>query len=143
MDAVVFQMGTLRCALELHQVEEVVSLGSVTPVPPLAPGLVGAMNLRGQVVAVLDSRLFLPEAGAATAPVTPPRIGLLARVEEYRVVLCVDRVEGVLPMTELGSPEPRLLEVGPRLRELQQLLQRAARPPRDPRPEPLRGGGEP
>jgi len=143
VDAVVFQIGTERWALELNHVEEVVSLGSITPVPPLVPAVVGAMNLRGQVVAVLDPHLFPPRpADEAVASARPSGIGLLARVEDCRIVLCVDRVEGVLPMAELGSPEPRLLELGPRLKELLLLLQQAVGPSTDARLEP-RGGGQP
>jgi chemotaxis signal transduction protein len=111
VDAVVFQIGDRRCSLELQQVEEVIRLGPVTPVPAAAPTVLGAMNLRGQVVAVLDAgALALGSSdGASSTTAVPPsalpaKVGLLVQGRGCRVVLCVDRVEGVVPMEELASP---------------------------------------
>jgi len=102
VDAVVFQIGERRCSLELQQVEEVIRLGPITPIPSAAPTVLGAMNLRGQVVAVVDPCMLafgdaVDEGGAAA------RVGLLVQTRGCRLVLRVDRVEGVVPVPELGS----------------------------------------
>jgi purine-binding chemotaxis protein CheW len=103
VDAVVFQIGDRRCSLELQQVEEVIRLGPVTAVPAAAPTLLGAMNLRGQVVAVLDPCALGLGEPASDGPSTA-KVGLLLQARGCRVVLRVDRVEGVVPVQELGGP---------------------------------------
>ena len=120
MDAVVFQIGLKRYAVELLQIAEVLSLGPVTPVPSAPPALMGAMNLRGQVVAVLEARALL---AVTDAPVQRERIGLLVQADGFRAVLCVDRVEGVMPIAELGAPPPILLELGALLKGLLEQLE--------------------
>jgi len=99
-DLIVFELGDRRCALDLGVVHEVVPLGPVTPVPTAPPAIVGAVNVHGQVVAVLDlgPLLGLPSAGR-------PRqgaCGLLALVAEATVVLHVSRVCEVV---SAGVPE--------------------------------------
>lgn len=136
MDAVVFQIGKRRCALELHHVEEVIRLGPVTPVPAGPGAAVGAMNVRGEVVAVLDAHALVGEP----SPGTVGGVGLLAQAEGCRVVLCVDRVEGVLPDEELdrcsASGDPPLpLRLPELLRSLIGQLREAGRRWQDSAPE--------
>ena len=142
MDVVVFQVGNRRCALELEQVEEVIRLGPVTPVPSPARAVTGAINVRGQVVAVLDAWAMLGEPPAPR--LTRGGVGLLAQAESCRVVLRVDRVEGVVPIGELGSAWPPaegpvLLELPVLIRAVLQELQDAGRCRREPAP----GRGQP
>ena len=66
---VVFEIGHEEYAAPISQVREVVKTPKITLVPNGQAFVVGVMNLRGQIVPVLDlEKLFeLPDAGTATA----------------------------------------------------------------------------
>jgi purine-binding chemotaxis protein CheW len=51
-----FQLDGQAYAAPLAQVNEVIRVGEVTPVPGAAPDLLGVRHLRGRVVPVLDGR---------------------------------------------------------------------------------------
>lgn len=93
-----FELGNLLLGLEAKLVQEVLRAQPVTEVP-LAPAAVrGLMNMRGQIVLVVDlrRRLGLPEP---TGDVR--RVNVLVRTEDGLVSLLVDRVGDVLDI----SPE--------------------------------------
>jgi chemotaxis signal transduction protein len=108
--------GGARHAAELQWIREVVTLGFVTVIPGAPPGLVGAVNLRGNLVPVLEPTALLASApgasagsGAATGsaqssgsgsgsikvPVAAPRQGDPALVVEDRGVVAALHVETV------------------------------------------------
>lgn len=91
---VIFELDGRRCGVQMGFVDEVITLGPVTPVPAAPQAVAGAMNVRGQVCAILRlDRLLRP-----AAPGPPPRQGqpsLLVHADDCRVVLCVGRIEGV------------------------------------------------
>jgi purine-binding chemotaxis protein CheW len=60
-----FAVGGLVIGLEVQRVREVLSQPEVTPVPLAPPGVVGLLNLRGEIVTVIDARhrLGLPARG--------------------------------------------------------------------------------
>ena len=92
--------------LELSEELEVVPLGPITRVPRAPAAIVGVMNLKGQVVSLVD----LARA-VGLGPCAPPRPGdpsLLVRVVGCRMVLCVDRILDV----ERGAPSHTLPEAG-------------------------------
>ncbi len=92
MDVVVFELGGRRCGVDLRLVQAVIPLGPVTPVPMAPPAIAGAVNVRGEVAAVIDLALLL-----GSAPATPRQGGLalLVEAEGCRAVVCADRVEEV------------------------------------------------
>ncbi len=51
-----FVLAGQRYAITLHAVREVIRGGDVTPVPGAPRDVLGIVNLRGQIVAVLDGR---------------------------------------------------------------------------------------
>ncbi len=89
---VVFRLEGQRYALDLSQVERVVSMVAVSPLPETPAVVVGVINYRGSVVPVLDLR---PRLGF------PPReFGLtdhllLGRTSRRMLALPVDEVLGV------------------------------------------------
>lgn len=88
-----FELGTLLLGLEAKLVQEVLRAQPVTEVP-LAPHAVrGLMNMRGQIVLVVDlrRRLGLPEPPSETR-----RVNVLVRTDDGLVSLLVDRVGDVL-----------------------------------------------
>ncbi|HET9934660.1 MAG TPA: chemotaxis protein CheW [Polyangiaceae bacterium] len=93
-----FELGSLLLGLEAKLVQEVLRAQPVTEVP-LAPHAVrGLMNMRGQIVLVVDlrRRLGLPEPVGDVR-----RVNVLVRTEDGLVSLLVDRVGDVLEI----SPE--------------------------------------
>jgi purine-binding chemotaxis protein CheW len=65
-----FRLGDFLFGVQAGRVQEVLRGVPVTPVPLAPPGLVGLLNLRGQVVNVLDlkKRLGLQETPPGQAP---------------------------------------------------------------------------
>ncbi len=65
IDIVEFALASERYAFESSMVREVVPISELTPVPCTPPFVLGIINLRGQILSVIDiKRLFgLPEKG--------------------------------------------------------------------------------
>jgi chemotaxis signal transduction protein len=105
-DLIVFELQDRRCAVELSAIQEVIPLGPVTPVPAAPPAIAGAVNVHGQVVALLDLGLLLglPSAGRPR----PGASGLLASAAGATVVLLVTRVCEVLTSDAELTPEQPL-----------------------------------
>jgi chemotaxis signal transduction protein len=83
-------------AVPVGNVLEVVRPGAVTAVPGSAAGLLGVLNLRGQVLAVADLAQILGLRAAA-----PPARMLIAESGSLRAGFVVDEVSEV---GELGDP---------------------------------------
>lgn len=54
-----FHLGSEEYAIPLLDVREVVAIPDITPVPQTPPYFLGIMNLRGQVISVIDLRVKL------------------------------------------------------------------------------------
>jgi purine-binding chemotaxis protein CheW len=108
-----FELGTLLLGLEAKLVQEVLRSQPVTEVP-LAPHAVrGLMNMRGQIVLVVDlrRRLGLPEP-----PNDARRVNVLVRTDDGLVSLLVDRVGDVLELSpDDFEPVPDSLDSEARL----------------------------
>jgi len=90
---VVFGLDTGRYAVSLTAVDRIVRAAHVTPLP-LAPGIVlGALNVEGCVLPVLNirRRFRLLERN-----INPADHFLIARTAQRRVVLVIDAAQGVL-----------------------------------------------
>jgi purine-binding chemotaxis protein CheW len=88
-----------RVAFPAAEIEAVVEIESLTPVPGAAPHVAGLSALRSRVVTVIDSRASLGlEAGG------PARDALLAVIDGHPYALLVDSVEDVVEAT--GEPQP-------------------------------------
>src|SRR5687767_7975400 len=53
---VAFPVGTQKFAVEIHRVSEVISYCEITPIPGAPPFVEGMIDLRGQLLPVLDIR---------------------------------------------------------------------------------------
>jgi len=108
-----------RCALALERLHEIVPCGPITPVPGTLPFVLGATNVRGAVVPVVDvgSRYALGAAGARV-----DRSLLLVEVgsDPLPVGMIVDAVDGLfrVPAGDVartppfGAPFPAEVVVG-------------------------------
>lgn len=93
-NAIVFALGPNLYALELRWVREVVTLPYVTPVPTAPRGVLGAVNVRGAIVPVIDVEVL----ERARSPDRRARAGegaILLEVGDASCALRIDKVEEV------------------------------------------------
>jgi len=90
---VIFKIGPEEFAVNIQQVREIVRLIPITPIPRSSEFIEGVVNLRGQVLIVMDlaKRLGL----ASTAHTEKTRI-VVVEVDESSVGMIVDDVTEVL-----------------------------------------------
>jgi purine-binding chemotaxis protein CheW len=108
---VVFRAGGGEFAIDILMTKEVVTMREVTPVPETEDYVEGVMNLRGNLVPVLDFRKRL-RAGALSAPAD--RRILIASLEGRLVGLIVDRASEVVRVDDerIEPPPDIILESG-------------------------------
>jgi purine-binding chemotaxis protein CheW len=111
------------------QVQEVIRIQPMTPVPLAPPAVEGLINLRGQIVLAIDlrRRLSLPERSEGTLP-----INVVVRTPDGAVSLLVDEIGDVIeveqssfeapPETLRGVPRSLILGVHKLERKLLHLL---------------------
>lgn len=100
----VFQVGDARCALPLDAVLEVVRAVRITPLPTAPAVIEGVIDVRGDLVPVLDLRARL---GMAPVAVRPDHVLILARAADRTVAVRADAVEWIasLDASRLVPPE--------------------------------------
>lgn len=87
--------------LVLTEVSEVAKVPPITPVPGLPPALLGAVNLRGEVIAVADLQVLLGVGAVAPGPLS--RL-VIIRLGEERVGLLVDSIGDLERGTRSARP---------------------------------------
>jgi purine-binding chemotaxis protein CheW len=92
VEAVVFRLAHETYAVEARYVREVSRLENLTPLPCTPAFVLGVVNLRGQIVSVIDMRKFfaLPEKGLSDLN----RV-IVLRSEEMAFGLLADAIVGV------------------------------------------------
>ncbi len=88
-----FQLGSQLFGIDVAMVQEILVTQAITPVPLAAPSIRGVINLRGQIVTVIDlrRRLELPARAADAKP-----IHIVVRTERELVSFLADRAGDVL-----------------------------------------------
>jgi purine-binding chemotaxis protein CheW len=111
----VVYVGEERYATPLEQVREVVDAKPCLPVPNALPYVEGIVDLRGQILSVLDLSRLVTGAPAKT----PCRVTLVVELDEGMVGLNVEDLFGVVPLTQsqimleaTQSGESRLVTIG-------------------------------
>lgn len=106
LPVVVFRLGEESFGLRLHEIREIIMVGLITPVPRAPAFVEGVLNLRGEVMPVLDLRsrfgLERKERSALSRILITPIGGVFTG-------LVVDSVQ------EVGSVDQRKLEDPPRV----------------------------
>jgi purine-binding chemotaxis protein CheW len=92
LEVLVARVGDERCAIELADVRSVQRSVGLIPVPCTSAQVAGVLNVRGQLVAVLDLATML---GLAPLPAGPETLVLLVDVGHGPVGILVDGVLGV------------------------------------------------
>ncbi|MBI4394469.1 MAG: purine-binding chemotaxis protein CheW [Euryarchaeota archaeon] len=106
---VVFRLGAEEFGAPVLQVREILKLESVTRVPRADPEVEGVMNLRGQILTVIDLRRRL--GFDARPPGMQPRVIVVQNPGSQPVGLVVDEVTEVLRVgaDSLESTPPLVL----------------------------------
>lgn len=97
-------------AVDIQKVREVLKITQITPLPQSPEFIEGVINLRGEVLPVVDLRKRFRLAGSVEAG--KARI-IIVEIEEGLVGLIVDSVTEVLHLTAAAvEPAPRRLGAG-------------------------------
>lgn len=105
---VIFRLADEEFGLEISQVKEIIRLQDITPMPKAPKFIEGVINLRGQIIAVMDlaKRLAVPQVERTEKT----RI-VIAEMEGETIGLIVDEVPEVLRMNEdMIDPAPEMFE---------------------------------
>lgn len=98
-----FSLGEENYCIHITQIKEVIRLFDITRIP-LAPSFVkGVINLRGEIVSVLDIREFF--GLVQSEKITDPRI-IITDAAGYSVGILADSVEGTTDVEEESIQEP-------------------------------------
>ncbi len=95
--AVVFHLGSQRYGIPLDQVNEIQQIVAFSDVPGDGLGVVGMVNLRGEVVPAIDVRRLVGMDDRAYSLETPM---IITRSGEHVVALIVDEVDDVFDLPE-------------------------------------------
>lgn len=107
---VLFTLGSEAYALEVEVVREILATPSIARVPRVVSFVAGVVDLRGEVVPVVDVRTWLEVPGGEA----PARHTLVAEVRDTRVGLRVDAVTEILAVPRARiQPLPATLGPGP------------------------------
>jgi purine-binding chemotaxis protein CheW len=104
ISTIAFKLGDEVYGLELHEVREIIMVGMITPVPRAPSFIQGVLNLRGEIIPVIDlrSRFGLEHQ----APTDLSRI-IVTPISDVYTGLIVDAV------TEVKNIDKKLLEPPP------------------------------
>ena len=100
-----FSLGSEQYAMPLPSVREVIAVPEITSIPQLPSHYLGLMNLRGQVLSVVDLRLKFGIKADRTAETAV----IICEIAEQPVGLVVTSINSVLAMEESEiSPRPAI-----------------------------------
>jgi len=103
---VIFRLGPEAYSLRLHEVREIIMVGNITPVPRAPSFIEGVLNLRGEVMPVIDLR---ERFGLERRPATNLSRIVITPIGGVSTGLVVDAVD------EVKSVDQRRLEEPPRV----------------------------
>jgi purine-binding chemotaxis protein CheW len=107
---VVFRLGNEAFSLRLHEVREIIMVGNITPIPRAPSFIEGVLNLRGEVMPVIDLRERFGLPRLATTSVSRIVITPIGGVSTGLIVDSVDEVKSV-DLRRLEDP-PKVSAVG-------------------------------
>lgn len=101
-----FSLGTEMYAIPLLMVKEVIALPETTPIPHAPPYFLGIINLRGQVISVIDLRVKI---GMKKGDRTGETAVIIVDLQDCFIGVVVDSVNAVFaPAANELSPPPDL-----------------------------------
>lgn len=98
-----FWLDGLRFGIEVLEVQEVLRIQAMTPVPLAPDAIEGLINLRGQIITAIDlrQRLDLP-----ARPDGERSVNIVVRSDEGPVSMIVDQIGGVLEVDRAAFELP-------------------------------------
>ena len=110
LELVVFRLGGESYGLRLHEVREIIMVGQITPVPRAPDFVDGVLNLRGEVMPVVDLRTRF---GLERIEATSISRILITSIGGVFTGLVVDAVDEVRPVElQRFGPPPAVTAVG-------------------------------
>jgi purine-binding chemotaxis protein CheW len=100
----VVALGDSHLALHVENVREVVLFEDATPVPLAPPHVVGAANLRGTVVPIVDARAVL---GLRSGPAARRHRTLMVSAGGLEAALVIDRVVSLEALGQILPVDPQ------------------------------------
>lgn len=91
----VFELGSERYGVDVTSVRRVRTIGRITHVPGIPHFYRGVVNVRGQVITVLDARLFF-DMPAADDDLHPPEELVVVEAGRLEIGLLAHNVQGVV-----------------------------------------------
>lgn len=110
-----FSCGHQRFGLKLADVERVIPVTALAPLPGAPRIVMGVINLHGEIVPVID---FQQRVGLGPTQLTPAQRFIIARTSQRRLCLVVDETAGLRPA---GEPDLQLADL-PKAKLIQGLL---------------------
>ena len=105
---VIFRLTGEEFGLEIGQVREIIRMQDVTPMPKAPQFIEGVINLRGQIIAVMD---LTKRFGLKKTDRTEKTRIVVTEVKDKTVGLIVDEVPEVLRISEDAiDPTPEMIE---------------------------------
>jgi purine-binding chemotaxis protein CheW len=92
-DVVVFQVDEILCGLDIRQIQEINRISAHTPVHRAPSYVRGLVNMRGQIITLVDVRARL---GLETRPLAAAAPAIIVPVNGELVGLIVDEVDDVV-----------------------------------------------
>jgi len=111
---VVFKIGSEEFAIDIALTKEIVAMRPITPIPETLDYVMGVMNLRGNLLPVLDLRKRL-RAGTDAGNASQEDIRIIvSRMESQQVGLIVDGASEVVRVTDemIEVPPDVITEIG-------------------------------
>ena len=97
MEFITFQLSKEVYAIPIHMIEEIIGLQDITVLPNVPGYVKGVINLRGEIVPVIDMRL---KFGLEHMPYTQFTVFLITKVQGRTIGLVVDRVLDILVINQ-------------------------------------------
>lgn len=102
-EIIIFTVGDLLCGLDISHAQEINRNLSITPVPQSPDYVRGVLNLRGQVITVVDLRVKLE---LEPIDILPNMRIIVVRTGTDGVGLLVDSVDDIVPVRERDLRPP-------------------------------------
>ncbi|MDP6685958.1 MAG: chemotaxis protein CheW [Candidatus Omnitrophota bacterium] len=105
---VIFRLAKEEFGLDISHVREIIRLQDITPMPKSPEFIEGVINLRGQIIAVMD---LVKKFGLKKADRTEKTRIIVSELKENTLGLIVDEVPEVLRISEQDiDPTPEMIE---------------------------------
>lgn len=111
-----FMLGSDEMALSIDSIQEIGYLPTVTPLPNLPPWIKGIVQIRGEILSVVD---FLALFGLKEERIPLRRSYILFRQQDFKFCLIANRITGVVNIDERRDTlHPYSSEMGKDVQEL-------------------------